>query len=448
LWDVTTHRPLGQPITLETPAYSLAFSPDTVSGAGYQSNASGYVLALGHDDGTITFWDVITGQPLGKPLTGHSAGVKSLAFSPDGELLASGGWDNTVILWDVASRRPIGQPLTDHTGGVYSVAFSPSGHMLASGSRDATVILWDVATRRPLGDPLACQSTVDSVAFSPSGGMLASSCSSEGIIALWDVSPDSWQERACGLANRNLSLEEWKRYLEDEPYQATCPDAALPSPEAEAVMSDPTPTRSLMPDAMEFPDLPGVAAAAIHEDFNSGQGFIQTSPDVYITDGQVTWNYKRGGGKQYVHRSIPPFRGDVRLLVRGQVDSATNNCGIGAGIGDGIGSGVSVGFGWFGGGCPKNGPLVSAMGVSLDNREEAACEYVGNWLWVEASTPYTAELTILDDTATLSVEGIGSSTGTVNYKGPYTTLWVGNSGGGDWPECSGAIHSVTVEPLD
>lgn len=39
--------------------------------------------------------------PLGKPLTGPTAGVKSVAFSPNGRTLAAGSYDNRIWLWDV-----------------------------------------------------------------------------------------------------------------------------------------------------------------------------------------------------------------------------------------------------------------------------------------------------------------------------------------------------------
>jgi WD40 repeat protein len=215
LWDVRTGRPTGAVLSgHEAGVRSVAFSPD------------GQTLASGSNDGTIILWDVSaalntgvgTGQADGLAkarLAGHTRGVHSVAFSPDGRTLASGSGDNTIILWDVSavlntgvpapldtgvvSGNPLGPPLTGHTDVVRSVAFSPDGRTLASGSSDGTIILWDVsaalntgvATDQPVGTAQARLTAhtdwVESVAFSPDGQVLASG-SEDRTIILWDVS--------------------------------------------------------------------------------------------------------------------------------------------------------------------------------------------------------------------------------------------------------------------
>ena len=67
-----------------------------------------------------------------KKLEGHTEGVTSVCFSPDGRQLASGSFDRSVRVWDLPSGREV-KKLEGHPEWVTSVCFSPDGRQLASG---------------------------------------------------------------------------------------------------------------------------------------------------------------------------------------------------------------------------------------------------------------------------------------------------------------------------
>jgi len=156
---------------------SVSFSPD------------GKYIASGKDEDTVKLWEVESGKEI-RTFTGHTSSVTSVSFSPDGKYIASGSNDDTVKLWEVDSGKEI-RTLTGHTGDVNSVSFSPDGKYIASGSDDDTVKLWEVDSGKEIRTLTGHTSFVKSVSFSPDGKYIASG-SNDDTVKLWEV--DSGKE--------------------------------------------------------------------------------------------------------------------------------------------------------------------------------------------------------------------------------------------------------------
>ena len=158
----------------------------------------------------------------------HEGAVNTVAFSPTGDTLVSGGADSEVHLWAVNRDDEILQPLIalrGHDGPVNSIAFSPDGRTLASGSSDQSIRLWDI--RHLENSPIILRGHdrwVWSIAFSPDGNTLISGTGYKTIF-VWTTRTGILAEGVCASATRNLSGEEWHRFVgEDISYRCTCPD--------------------------------------------------------------------------------------------------------------------------------------------------------------------------------------------------------------------------------
>ncbi|MEJ2551525.1 MAG: SUMF1/EgtB/PvdO family nonheme iron enzyme [Anaerolineales bacterium] len=92
-------------------------------------------FVVAHPDGKIDVWTIGADQP-DLTLDGHPDGVRSLAFSPDGQTLLSGGADNLIHLWDVTNGDLI-RTFEGHHSAVRQISFFPEGNAFASVADDA-----------------------------------------------------------------------------------------------------------------------------------------------------------------------------------------------------------------------------------------------------------------------------------------------------------------------
>ncbi|KIJ33893.1 hypothetical protein M422DRAFT_264026 [Sphaerobolus stellatus SS14] len=88
------------------------------------------------DDKTIRIWNSHTGELVSGLFEGHTDGVNSVAFSPDGQRVVSGSYDKTIRIWNAHTGELVSGPFEGHTDGVTLVAFSLDTQRLGSRSHN------------------------------------------------------------------------------------------------------------------------------------------------------------------------------------------------------------------------------------------------------------------------------------------------------------------------
>lgn len=173
LWDTASGKDLQVFSAIAHSTDRLAFSPDSQQLA----TAGG---------GSVTVWNVSTGQESFTCSERHSGGEMSVTFSDDGTLqVASADIDYAVRIRNSALDDS-GHLLTGHNAVVTSFAFSLDGHFLATGSEDRTVRIWSLETGREKLTLRGHLNHINGLAFSPDGQRVVST-SWDGTIKFWDV---------------------------------------------------------------------------------------------------------------------------------------------------------------------------------------------------------------------------------------------------------------------
>uniref|UniRef100_A0A8C7F958 Notchless protein homolog 1 n=1 Tax=Oncorhynchus kisutch TaxID=8019 RepID=A0A8C7F958_ONCKI len=130
-------------------------------------------LVSGSDDFTLFLWNPAEDKkPLAR-LTGHSALINEVLFSPDTRLLASASFDKSIKIWDGRTGKYL-QSLRGHVAAVYQVAWSADSRLMVSGSSDSTLKVWDIKTGKLHTDLPGHADEVFAVDWSPDGQRVVS----------------------------------------------------------------------------------------------------------------------------------------------------------------------------------------------------------------------------------------------------------------------------------
>ena len=149
--------------------------------------------------------------------------VWEVTFSPDGRTLASIGVDSMLRISPLVDGAQAQGPVFAHTQRGRALDFDPAGELLATAGDDGAVRIWDPADLSHSPSVLDGHTgIVRAVAFSPGGRQLAS-VGDDGTLRVWTARLLELQQAACARAARELSAEEWQRYLPYTPAHKICP---------------------------------------------------------------------------------------------------------------------------------------------------------------------------------------------------------------------------------
>ena len=207
--------------------YASGFGPtvvlDTASGEELHRIPGTGILAVSPDGRRIAVRDgsravrIVDSSGQAAPITVSLSSFPTAAdFSPDGTQLAIAA-GNDVVVASTATGE-IAETLRDHDGLVTAAEFRPTGELVTAGADGAIITSdfgdWSAAFRSDLQlrDHGPAELDERTVALEQSDGM------TQVIVA----DPAAWIERACQVAGRVLTEQEWAELLGARPYAPAC----------------------------------------------------------------------------------------------------------------------------------------------------------------------------------------------------------------------------------
>ncbi len=191
---------------------SLSFSPD------------GRMLAVGSFDGTGMVVDVATGTVIGEPFGKGNFAVAQMAWTPDGKgIVAVDNLAKTITTLDLYTRQALSPTIANFVSNLAFPWFDDSGTRLLAFGTDGYIRTFDVASGVEIGDGFGPGTLSLASSAGANGTLVTTVTTNPTVSSLWDSDPAHWEAKACAAAGRNLTEEEWTRYLPNSgPRRVTC----------------------------------------------------------------------------------------------------------------------------------------------------------------------------------------------------------------------------------
>ncbi len=134
-------------------------------------------------DGTVKFWDFVTGNLLDQICWTPRTGITGCRYHAPSDLIAFSCDDNSVRVVDIDTKNTI-RELWGCRGGINDFCFSNEGRWIVAASQDSILRVWDLPTSH-LIDAIRLERPCQALAFSATGEYLAVAAEGELGVQIW-----------------------------------------------------------------------------------------------------------------------------------------------------------------------------------------------------------------------------------------------------------------------